>query len=178
MQSLNVEISVDLFCLNSHLFKGLIYYESLLCGEIKVSEAELIPQSSSSLKRSIKPAVFTSPKRSSPPKIAPKTSIKLEPKGQPVIPDIGNEPKLNASDMIKIMQDFETKKKTYCCIVCKYETVHSTTIKRHVEMKHMPQTVSLNCLQCTKTFNLRQHLKTHYMKTHGLVDQAAKAMLP
>ena len=84
---------------------------------------------------------------------------------------------MSSSDMIKIMQDFETKKKSFC-IVCKYETPHQGTMKRHVEAKHLPQTISLNCLQCEKTFNLKQTLKTHYMKVHGLLEAAAKAMLP
>ena len=89
-----------------------------------------------------------------------------------------NGPKLNASDMIKIMQDFESKKKLYYCVVCKYETPHQGTIKRHVEMKHMPQVVTLNCLQCPKSFKLKQVLKKHYMDIHGLLEPAAKAMLP
>ena len=87
-------------------------------------------------------------------------------------------PPLCANDMIKTMQDFESKKKMYYCVVCKYETPHQGTIKRHVETKHMPQTVTLNCLQCPKSFKLKQVLKKHYMDVHGLLEPAAKAMLP
>ena len=85
---------------------------------------------------------------------------------------------VSASDVIKTMQDFETKKKMFYCICCKYESSHHGTIKRHVEAKHLPKSVTYNCLQCPKTFNVKSGLKCHYMKFHGLVEPAAKAMLP
>ena len=85
---------------------------------------------------------------------------------------------LIASDMIKIMQDFQSEKKTFCCVVCRYESGSSGNIKRHVQMKHMPKTVALNCLQCPSSFSLRQTLKRHYMQVHELLEPAAQAMLP
>ena len=139
-------------------------------------------------------AIFTSQKTSSPTKFAPverkhtktvpakvpKTMPSFQPKETSVSSNLGVPPsaQVSASDMIKVMQDFQTKKKSFCCIVCKYETPHQGTIKRHVETKHMPQAPSLNSLQCPRSFNLKQNLKTHYMKKHGLLEPAAKAMLP
>ena len=166
MASLLVDISIDSSFIEdeNHWLKGLICLSNLVCGEIKISKAEeTFPTTAiQSSKRTAMPlANFNAKKKAVPPKgtkESPKQTAKSEPNPQLLKPNLENGPKLNASDMIKIMQDFETKKKTYCCVVCKYETVHNTTIKRHVETKHMPQTVSLNCLQ--------------------LVDQAAKAMLP
>ena len=182
MKNLEIQISIEACCLNCEAFHGQIFNAALNCGNIFISKAEegISKLADNSLKRSVASTANVKKKFSALSKAPQLRNSVSNPKDTPVIPEvkIGSEPKLNANDMIKIMQDFETKKKTYYCVVCKYETIHNTTIKRHVEMKHMPKTVSLNCLQCSKTFTLRQHLKSHYMKTHGLVEPAAKAMLP
>ena len=182
MECVEVEITIDSVCLNSSLFQGVINDDKFVCGSFKISKPDqCIPKlADNSLKRSVVSTANVKRKFSALSKAPPQLNSVSKPKDTPVIPEvkIGSEPKLNANDMIKIMQDFETKKKTYYCVVCKYETIHSTTIKRHVETKHMPQTISYNCLQCTKSFNLKQNLKSHYLKHHGLNEQAAKAMLP
>ena len=87
-------------------------------------------------------------------------------------------PNVSASDMIKTMQDSETRKKMFYCICCTYESSHHGTMKRHVEAKHLPQSVTFNCLQCPKTFSVKSGLKRHYMNFHGLFEAAAKTMLP
>ena len=87
-------------------------------------------------------------------------------------------PSVDVSSLRRVLVDEQTREKIYQCTFCNYETKFSITIKRHIEMKHLPQTISYNCLQCSATFKAKQSLKGHYMRVHGLLEPAARAMLP
>ena len=73
--------------------------------------------------------------------------------------NVGVMMKPEVSGLIRTIKDCVNQKKLFRCTFCNYQTPHSSTVKRHVEMKHLPQTVTLNCLQCTATFRQKQHLK-------------------
>ena len=87
-------------------------------------------------------------------------------------------PKVDVSSLRRVLVDSSTQEKIFQCTFCSYETKFPSTIKRHIEMKHLPKSVTLNCMQCTSTFAMKQSLKQHYMNVHGLSAPAAKAMLP
>ena len=86
--------------------------------------------------------------------------------------------KPDISGLVRTFQDVKTKQKFHQCTFCNYQSPHSSTMKRHVELKHLPQTISYNCLQCSSTFRQKSNLKIHYKGVHGLLDPAAKAMMP
>ena len=91
--------------------------------------------------------------------------------------DMPNLPPVDVSSLRRVLVDSQTNEKIFQCTFCNYETKFASTIKRHIELKHLPQRVSLNCLQCDSVFKLKQHLKAHYMRSHGLLEPAAKAMM-
>ena len=175
----DISLCLSQSSLDGGSFEAVVVKDNCVRGYLQIKSAveKIVQITKQSLKRIPQKNVNAEVKRAKP-QLPPKPKVETHAKslsheGTPLC-----VASLNANDMIKIMQDFETKKKTYCCVVCKYESVHSTTIKRHVETKHMPQTVTLNCLQCPKSFKLKQVLKKHYMDVHGLLEPAAKAMLP
>ena len=154
MQFLELLFNIDPVYLHDEKFLGLIFSEDKLCGNVVVKSFISNTSSVTNVKSTSTSTLVPLKRKTSPNDSKNKPTSKMSRKHEPASEvkqtristlDFGCEQKLSACDMIKTMQDFDTKKKTFCCVVCKYESVHNTTIKRHVEMKHMPQTVTLNC---------------------------------
>ena len=87
-------------------------------------------------------------------------------------------PKPDASSLMRTVTFSDSNQKEYMCTFCDYRYSQSGTVKRHIESKHLPQQKSFNCLHCLSTFQSKGTLKKHYMQVHGLLDAAARAILP
>ena len=85
--------------------------------------------------------------------------------------------KINVKALIKTLVDPQRSEKLLQCSFCSYQTTYFSTIKRHVEQKHLPKTETFNCLTCGKEFGVKSNLKIHYVKVHKMPELAAKTML-
>ena len=89
----------------------------------------------------------------------------------------GNSPKIDVSSMMKIVQSVGSNDKTYQCAYCGSESTHMSSMKRHIESKHLPSTVVFNCRSCSYSSKYKHDLKKHYMKVHNMPEPAAQGML-
>ena len=87
-------------------------------------------------------------------------------------------PKPDASSLMRTVTFSDSNQKEYMCTFCDYRYSQSGTVKRHIESKHLPQKISFNCLHCLSTFQSKGTLKKHYIQVHGLLEAAARAILP
>ena len=85
--------------------------------------------------------------------------------------------KANPEALINITQNLTTGDKSFQCSMCGYVSNQKGTVKRHIDLKHLPKTVVFKCQLCEYTASLRFYLKNHYTGKHALPEQAAKAML-
>ena len=87
-------------------------------------------------------------------------------------------PQPNVDSFISVNQNLATGDKTMQCTFCGFSTHLRTSIKRHVENKHMPSCKVFKCQSCENvTFNQKANLKRHYMTKHGIPEPAAAEML-
>ena len=107
---------------------------------------------------------------------SPNEKPPLHPQSQLLLNSPGQ--KVDVSGLMRTLVDARSNDKLFQCSFCSYEARVSSSVKRHIELKHLPQSITLNCLHCSATFKLKQGLKVHYMKIHGLLEPAAKAMMP
>ena len=85
--------------------------------------------------------------------------------------------KANPEALINITQNLTTGDKSFQCSMCGYVSNQKGTVKRHIDLKHLPKTAVFKCQLCEYTASLRFYLKNHYTGKHALPEQAAKAML-
>ena len=83
----------------------------------------------------------------------------------------------NADALINASQNLSTGVKSFTCSLCPYGSSHKSHVKRHIEMKHLPNATVFECQTCGKTTKLKYDLKKHYMTKHGLPEKAAQAMV-
>ena len=83
----------------------------------------------------------------------------------------------SAEAFISISQNLTTGEKSFQCSMCGHNSGQKGTVKRHIELKHLPKTTVLKCQLCDYSASLRFQLKSHYTGRHSLPEQAAKAML-
>ena len=90
----------------------------------------------------------------------------------------GTEFKRNPDDFIGTMQSLDTGSKVFSCQFCGLQGAQKANVRRHVVLKHIPEAKEeLKCTICSREFNLKQHLKAHYMQAHSLSDGLAKAAM-
>ena len=71
-----------------------------------------------------------------------------------------------------------TNKKTFQCSFCLYNSgIQIGNMKRHIEQKHLPQSVVFKCLKCDGSFKNKETLKNHYKKVHLLLDLEIKDLM-
>ena len=84
----------------------------------------------------------------------------------------------NIDSFISINQNLTTGEKVFQCNSCGLSTPLRTSIKRHVENKHMTSSKVFRCRTCNDvTFNVKSNLKRHYMTKHDMPEPAAAGML-
>ena len=70
------------------------------------------------------------------------------------------------------------RNKLFSCSFCGFESSHKPNVKRHILLKHMREAQEeFRCLTCDSVFHLKQHLKGHYIKVHGLESSKAAAII-
>ena len=128
------------------------------------------------LKRSIGQAVAQPPvKKQSAPKV-PKVSQQPT-KPVQAMPVNSNAPKIDVTSMMSVTQNMSTQEKSYRCSFCGSESSHLTSMKRHIETKHLPSTTSFDCRNCEYKTKLKFMLKRHYMNKHAMPEPAAQGMM-
>ena len=85
--------------------------------------------------------------------------------------------KIDVSSMLTVMQDANSDERSYKCSFCGSECTHLTSMRRHIETKHLPNSVSYSCLTCDYISKHKFVLKKHYMAKHGMPEPAAQAMM-
>ena len=101
-------------------------------------------------------------------------------KSAPVESNFGSQSNLqrNPDNYIETMQSLDSGKRMFSCQFCGFQGPKKDNVKRHVILKHIPEAKEeLKCSMCSKEFNLKQHLKAHYMHSHKLSDGLAKAAM-
>ena len=91
------------------------------------------------------------------------------------VPSLG--PKVDVSSQMTVMQNMTTKETTYKCSYCGSETKLLSSMKRHIESKHLPTSTVFNCRTCEYSTKYKHDLKKHYMSRHGMPEPAAQAMI-
>ena len=86
-------------------------------------------------------------------------------------------PKVDVSSMMSIVHSMATNERSYKCSFCNFETTHLTSMTRHIQIKHLPNTVMFKCRQCEFDTKFKHNLKSHYMKTHKMPEPAARGMM-
>ncbi len=84
--------------------------------------------------------------------------------------------KVDAHLLINTLTNPNSSEKLYQCSFCSVQAVAKSSVKRHIEIKHIPSE-TYDCLTCSKKCNLKSNLKKHYMKFHQMPEVAANAML-
>ena len=85
--------------------------------------------------------------------------------------------KLDASNLVSVVQNLRTNEKEYRCSFCQYVSKDSRNARRHVELKHVYSGLVFQCKTCGKTATLKANLKAHYMKAHNMSSEAANSLL-
>ena len=112
------------------------------------------------------------------PKSLPKSKSDVRPLVQNTPAVVANtSPKIDVTSMMKVVQSMGSKDKTYQCSFCGSGTTLLSSMKRHIESKHLPSTVVFNCRSCSYSSKYKHDLKKHYMKTHNMPEPAAQGML-
>ena len=117
-----------------------------------------------------------------------KKSIKFNPAPEPAkkpktVPKNSATPNVlttgpSADALLTSNQNLDTGLKSFQCSMCGYTTGHKGTVKRHIELKHLPKTANaLKCQMCEYATNLRFNMKSHYIKKHSVPEQAAATMV-
>ena len=88
-----------------------------------------------------------------------------------------NASKIDVSSMMSSVENMATGEKSYKCSFCGSESAHLTSIRRHIETKHLPSTVSFDCRQCDYKTKLKFMLKKHYTNKHQMPEMAAQGMM-
>ena len=85
--------------------------------------------------------------------------------------------KVDVSSMMKVVQSMDSNDKTYQCSFCGSQTSLLSSMKRHIECKHLPSTVVFNCRSCAYSSKYKHDLKKHYIKVHNMPEPAAQGMM-
>ena len=85
--------------------------------------------------------------------------------------------KADPDALVHATQNLATGDKVFECSVCLYRSGNRGHVKRHIDIKHLPNSSVFKCRMCEVTCSLRYNLKSHYIKVHNMPDDAAKAML-
>ena len=158
------------------------YVNSIIVGMISLNPTLVAPTDEfenfkQNIKHSCGPTIaMKAPiKRQSVPK-APKA---LQPPSKQVqsIPLNPNAPKIDVTSMMSITQNMSTNERSYKCSFCGQDTVLLSSMRRHIETKHLPSTASFACQSCDYTTKLRYVLKNHYIGKHGMPELAARGMM-
>ena len=156
--------------------------ESPSCGGLTVSKTRVSLEPKDSplktiepCKKGVKRAASTVIKK----QVAVK-NVKKEASGekQAPLPAAETQFQRNPDDFIGAMQSLDTGNKVFSCQFCGLQGSQKANVRRHVILKHIPEAKQeLKCSMCLKEFNLKQHLKAHYMHYHSLSDGLAKAAM-
>merc|ERR1712226_353950 len=85
--------------------------------------------------------------------------------------------KIDVNSLMSIIEDMATREKSYKCSFCGSESTAVTSMRRHIQTKHMPNSATFNCLTCDYSTKHKFVLKNHYMNKHGMPEPAAQAMM-
>ena len=91
--------------------------------------------------------------------------------------DIVTTSKASPDALINATQNLSTGEKNFQCSLCPYSSKNKGHVKRHIEIKHIPNSTVFKCRMCDKTCNLKYNLKIHYISKHGMPDDAAHVMV-
>ena len=81
-------------------------------------------------------------------------------------------------DFIGASQCLDTGKKMFSCKFCGLQGEKRANIKRHLLLKHIPEAnEAFKCTICGKILSLKYSLKLHYMQSHGMPENVAKAAI-
>ena len=86
-------------------------------------------------------------------------------------------PKIDVTSMMSVTLNMSNNEKSYKCSFCSQETALLTSMKRHIETKHLPSTTSFDCRNCEYKTKLKFMLKKHYMNKHAMPEPAAQGMM-
>ena len=133
-------------------------------------EAERIPAPKSQKKKLLPGLALTAKKA--------KSVIPLATNASSAVVQIstGAATKIDVSSMMTVMQNMSTNEKSYKCSFCGEENKAQSSMKRHIEIKHLPSP-DFKCLNCGYSSKLKNNLKRHYMTKHGMPAPAAQGML-
>ena len=159
---------------NSHLNKifdetGEICQGTILFG----SEAEQIPILKP-MKKKMSPSLILTAKKSKVSDIPLVSSANAS--STFVQTSTGSATKIDVSSMMTVMQNMSTNEKSYRCSFCGEEIKTQSSMKRHIETKHLPSP-DFKCLNCDYSCKQKNNLKRHYMTKHGMPEPAAQGMM-
>ena len=159
---------------NSHLNKifdetGEICQGTILFG----SEAEQIPILKP-MKKKMSPSLILTAKKSKVGDIPLVSSANAS--STVVQTSTGSATKIDVSSMMTVMQNMSTNEKSYRCSFCGEEIKTHSSMKRHIETKHLPSP-DFKCLNCDYSCKQKNNLKRHYMTKHCMPEPAAQGMM-
>ena len=113
------------------------------------------------------------------PKVSKSSLPKLESNQDGPLPPIKgpSAPKIDVTSLITVVQNLGSDQKLYKCSFCGSECALIGSMKRHIETKHLPSTVSFDCRQCDYKTKLKFMLKKHYTNKHQMPEMAAQGMM-
>ena len=85
--------------------------------------------------------------------------------------------KIDVSAMMIETKNHATNEVTYQCAFCKAEIKLLSSMKRHIETKHLPSSVVFKCRTCDYSTKYKHDLKKHYMTKHNMPEPAAQGMM-
>ena len=85
--------------------------------------------------------------------------------------------KIDVTSMMAVVQQMGSTEKSYKCSFCGQESAHVTSMRRHIEKIHLPNSTSFDCMSCEYKTKHKFVLKNHYMNKHGMPEPAALAMM-
>ena len=159
---------------------NIVNFENSVCGTIEIHSKDDSEnhQMTSHMKRSSVPSKPPFPaKRTKPSKLSAAKSSASNPKQPSGVPVPSSGAKIDVSSMMSVIQNFSSNETTYKCSFCQAENKLLSSMKRHIEAKHLPSTTVFNCRSCSYSSKYKHDLKKHYMKRHSMPEPAAQGMM-